>query len=221
MDRNSTELINLSMTSLPIVEMLGTQQPWDETAVTAAPHWQRPHPVFGATLVRDLMLQRPLEMPPHMPPNDWRNAVASATQLIKTCQSPPNGDAVHALLNFAFEAIPYLRPAENAALMRSISSYACVTMLKDQERLWLNLMDAVGQRNGEGMTSAANALLAAGLDNTPARKRYLLAAGMLGNLSINRPAEAKKLWQNLSPQIFGTTPPPITFRIMAAAAGRL
>ena len=219
MERNSSELLNLSMTSLPMVEMLGARLPWSETAVTPTPHWQRQHPAFGATLLRDLLAQRPLTMPPAMPTGDWRQAVASATQIVNACKAPPNADAVHALLNFAFEAIAYLRPQENAQLMQSLEQYPCVTLLNGQERLWLALMDAVGQRNGEGMAASVNALLSAGLDNTPARKRYLLALGMLGNLSLNRADEARKIWQNLAPQVFGSNLPPLTFKIMAAWSG--
>jgi spermidine synthase len=216
MDLNAFELINLSMASLPMVEMLGARLPWTETSVTPAPHWQQPHPAFGATLLRDLLMQRPLTMPPNMQQVDWRNAVASATQILNACKAPPNGDAVHALLNFAFVAIPYLRPQENAQLMQAINTYECVTMLNEQERLWLNLMDAVGQRNGEAMAGSASALLSAGLDNTPARKRYLLAMGMLGNLSVNRASEARKIWQTLAPQVYGNSSPPLFFKIMAA-----
>jgi spermidine synthase len=219
MGSNSFELTNLSMASLPLVEMLGDRLPWTDTAVTPAPHWQRPHPTVAATVLRDLLLQGTLTMPPAMRPGDWRTAVASATQIVDACKAPPNGDAVHALLNFAFDAIPYLRPEENARLMQAISTLACVTMLKEPERLWLSLMDAVGQREGQGMAASVDALLRAGLDTTPARKRYLLAAGMLGNLSVNRAAEGKKIWQSLAPQVYGQTPQPLLFQILAAWSG--
>jgi spermidine synthase len=219
MGANSFELANLSMASLPLVEMLGARLPWTDTAVTSAPHWQRPHPAVAAMVLRDLLLQVPLTIPPAMRPGDWRNAVASATQIVDACKAPPGGDAVHALLNFAFDAIPYLRPEENARLMQAISTLACVTMLKEPERLWLKLMDAVGQRDGQGMAASVDALLGAGLDTTPARKRYLLAAGMLGNLSVNRAAEARKIWQTLAPQVYGQTPPPLLFQILAAWSG--
>ncbi|NMM07341.1 fused MFS/spermidine synthase [Polaromonas sp.] len=219
MGSNSFELVNLSMASLPLVEMLGARLPWRETSVSSAPHWQRPHPAVGAMVLRDLLMQVPLTMPPAMRPGDWHNAVAGATQIVEACNAPPNGDAVHALLNFAFDAIPYLRPEENARLMQAISKLACVTMLKQPERLWLNLMDAVGQRDGQGIAGSVDALLGAGLDTTPARKRYLLALGMLGNLSVKRAAEARKIWQTLAPQLYGETPPPLLFKIMAAWSG--
>jgi spermidine synthase len=219
MGANSFELANLSMASLPLVEMLGARLPWTDTAVTAAPHWERPHPAVAAMVLRDLLQQGALAMPPTMRPGDWRRAVTSATQIVDACKAPPGGDAVHALLNFAFDAIPYLRPEENARLMQAISMQACVTTLKDPERLWLKLMDAVGQRDGQGIAESTDALLRAGLDTTPARKRYLLALGMLGNLSVNRASEAKKIWQTLGPQVYGETPPPLLFKIMAAWSG--
>jgi spermidine synthase len=219
MGSNSFELANLSMASLPLVEMLGARLPWTDTAVTSAPHWQQPHPAIAAMVLRDLLLQGPMTMPPAMRPGEWRTAVASATQIVDACKAPPGGDAVYALLNFAFDAIPYLRPEENARLMQAISTLACVTQLKEAERLWLKLMDAVGQREGQGMARSADALLGAGLDTTPARKRYLLALGMLGNLSINHAAEAKKIWQTLALQVYGQTRPPLLFQIMAAWSG--
>lgn len=214
---DSNELIHLTLEPLPIVEMLGTPLPWVETSVTASPHWQqRPHPSFNATLVRDLLQARPLARPANMPETDWRNAVAKATRVIEECRAPPEGDAVYGLLNFAFEALPYLRPAENAQLLRSIGGYACVTKLAGQERAWLELLTAVGQRNGHVMVESVNTLRAAGLGNTPARKRYLLATGMLGNLSLNRSADALSLWQALAPQVYGNSAPLITMQIMAA-----
>lgn len=219
MGANSFELANLPMASLPLLEMLGARLPWTDTAVTPAPHWQRPHPAVAAMVLRDLLAQGPLTMPPAMRPGDWRKAVASATQIVDACKAPPGGDAVHALLNFAFDAIAYLRPEENARLMQAIGTLACVTTLKEPERFWLKLMDAVGQRDGQGMAASVDALLRAGLDTTPARKRYLLALGMLGNLSINRAAEAKKIWQTLAPQVYGQSPPPLLFQIMAAWSG--
>ncbi|MDH4235042.1 MAG: hypothetical protein OEV15_07910, partial [Gallionella sp.] len=217
MGASGTDLLRLTMEPLPIVEMLGTPLPWVKTSVTASPHWlQRPHPSFNAMLVRDLLQARPLVRPANIPETDWRNAVAKATRVIEECRAPPEGNAVYGLLNFAFEALPYLRPAENAQLMRSIGGYACVTKLGGQERAWLELLDAVGQRNGHGMVESVNALVAAGLGNTPARKRYLLATGMLGNLSLNRTADALSLWQALAPQVYGNSAPLLTMQIMAA-----
>lgn len=216
MNADSIALVRLALEPLPMVEMLGASMPWTETLITASPHWHQPHPAFSATLVRDLLQARPLTRPANMSVVDWSNVVANATQVIEECRAPQNGDAVHALLNFAFDVLPYLRPQENAQLLQSIGDYSCITMLRGKERAWLDLMTAVGQRNGHGIAESVNALKGAGLDNTPARKRYLLAMGMLGNLSINRPSDALRIWQSLAPQVYANTTPLITLQIMAA-----
>jgi hypothetical protein len=213
---NSNQLFYLTLDPSPIVEMLGAPMPWAETSVTASPHWRSLHPVFGATLVRDLLQGRPLTRPAIMPEARWSKAVARATQVIEECRAPAEGDNVNALLNLALEATPYLRPQENAQLMQSISGYVCVTRLTGQERAWLNLLTALGQRNGHGMAESAKALMEAELDNTSEKKLHLLAMGMLGNLSINRPAAALSIWQTIAPQVFANVTPPVIFQIMAA-----
>lgn len=213
----SWELLNLAAEPLPVVEMMGVTQSEIGTTITASPYWGSSHPVFIATLVRDMLMGRSsMPIPANMPEADRRNAIAKAMQVIEGCRTPPNGNAVNALLNFALGVLPYLRPQENAQLMQSISSYSCVTMLAGQERIWLNLVAAVGQRNGKNMVESVNTLREAKLDNTLVRKRYLLATGMLGNLSMNRPSAALSIWHALAPQAFGKTTPPLTFQIMAA-----
>lgn len=219
MQLNSAELVNLSMAALPLVEMLGEPMAWVDTAVTATPHWQRPHPVFGATLLRDMLLRRPLTKAAHMPAAEWVAAVSVATKIIESCERPPAGDNVHALLNFAFEAIAYLRPYENTQLLQAIGHLPCVAGLFGPQREWLKLMTAVGQRDGQGMVMAVAALRRAGLDNTPARKRYVLAAGMLGNLSARRRLAARTMWQEMAPQVIGSAPVPLMFQIMLSHSG--
>ena len=219
MQLNSTELVNLSMTPLPLIEMLEQSQPWAGTEVTPAPHWQRPHPVFAATVLRDVLLQRPLSRPAQMPVSEWRTALTAANQIVEACRAPPGGDAVYALLNFAFEAIGYLRPAEVAAMLQALESFPCVTALSAPQRVWLTLMAAVGQRDGAAMAQAVAVLRSTGQLSTPARLRYALAAGMLGHLAVGRAPQARQLWQDLAPQVFGTAAVPLMFKLLQAQSG--
>jgi len=62
------------------------------------------------------------------------------------------------------------------------------------ERQWIDLMKAVGNRAAPDMARLAEALLAKPSDLPTDHRQYLMAAGMAGYLAQGKRAEAGALW---------------------------
>jgi hypothetical protein len=70
----------------------------------------------------------------------------------------------------------------------------CSSRLNPEERQWMSLFRAVGERSAPDMARLAEALLAKPSDLPGGHRQYLIAAGMAGLLAQGKRAEAAALW---------------------------
>ncbi|HWE22352.1 MAG TPA: hypothetical protein VG496_00300, partial [Myxococcales bacterium] len=86
----------------------------------------------------------------------------------------------------------------------AIASSGCASRFSAQDRDWVALLQAIGQRNGARMAAAARRLLDAEPGLSISSKRYLVAAGMLGSIAQHDPAGARDLWSRHAAALAGT-----------------
>jgi len=142
-----------------------------------------------------------------------------AEQMLANCQRPPDGDFAFALLRIGTSLAPFLHPAELEPLWSRIEALPCATALDARQRDWLGLVEAVGRRDGAAMAVLSARLFEHHEDKTSLRRRFLLGAGMLGNIAAEHRDAARTLWERHAAEAFGSNPPSLMMRILAAHAG--
>jgi hypothetical protein len=100
-----------------------------------------------------------------------------------------------------------------------VETLPCAQALVGAQRDWLELMKAVGRRDAPAMAETSARLFANHEDRTALRRRYLLAAGMLGNIVAGRPNDARALWEEQAARALEKNAPSLMLRILAAHAG--
>jgi hypothetical protein len=177
--KSAVSMPALKSESLPVLEMLSGMQVGMSGPVT-------PGAVFGATkyfseaqLISDRLSGRAVFLP------------APAAAAAAACDS--DTDAVNALLELSFKTLAYLPPAQASAIVAQARTMRCGLALAAQAPGWLDLTDAIAARNAQGMATQAQSLLAADIGLTPSRRRYLLAAALLGNVAMGNGAQARML----------------------------
>jgi hypothetical protein len=119
-------------------------------------------------------------------------------------------DSVHEILS---AVTPYLKPAETDALWRQFLASDCHRRLNAVQRDVFALFGAIGRRDAEKMALLSEKLLATGQTHRE-RDRYLLAAGMLGYLTDDKPGRAHDLWKAHAQRVLGSQPPDILLRLL-------
>jgi hypothetical protein len=87
-----------------------------------------------------------------------------------------------------------LSAGEAQAVWDRIGRAPCAAQLAPDERQWIDLFRAVGERSAPDMARIAEALLAKTSGLPSGHRQYLLAAGMAGYLAQGLRAEAATLW---------------------------
>jgi len=92
----------------------------------------------------------------------------------------------------------------------------CAPKLTTQEKQWVTLFKAVGNRDASRMATAARTLLVNVNPSQLAAVRYLVASGMLGSLAQGDKAESYQLWSKYRAMMFGDIQTDLLFRLLAA-----
>ena len=101
---------------------------------------------------------------------------------------------VQSLYDLARTLNPMLPPADAKAVWERIERAPCAAQLTPDEREWIALFRAVGERSAPDMARLAEALLAKQSNFPMGHRQYLIAAGMAGWLAQGKRAEAAALW---------------------------
>jgi spermidine synthase len=100
----------------------------------------------------------------------------------------------HSLYDLSRTLNPMLSADEAKAVWDRIERAPCAAQLAPDERQWIGLFRAVGERSAPDMARIAEALLAETSDLPSGHRHYLMAAGMAGYLAQGKRAEAATLW---------------------------
>jgi predicted membrane-bound spermidine synthase len=218
---NAFKLALLPFEPLPLLDMLAAndpivRRPEDPKAYSNSRNFGRPLPAAFAEYLKDRLEG---SNPGQTVPGDASagDFPARAAALIQACQVPPGGDHVYAVLEFALQLIPFLDRSDAATVSPLLSRMPCFADLTESDRDWANLVLAVGQRDASGMALFSQRLLAAKRDLSPARRKYLLATGLLGLVASGRKPMARDLWDRHGPLSFPAEVP-LLYRLLLAHA---
>jgi hypothetical protein len=121
------------------------------------------------------------------------------------CRDPGRSDIwFHSLYQLARTLNPMLSAQEAGEVWERIEHAACSSQVQPEERQWIDLMKAVGNRAAPEMARLAEALLARLSDLPTGHRKYLMAAGMAGYLAQGKRAEAGALWNRYPKDADGT-----------------
>ena len=193
--QSADELTGLLSYSVPVVELLGGKK-----AGPAEPK-SRPQEYLDAleqarraAYARDYLLVSKPPEPVAIPRIFQKDLELVRAHLIE-CNDVGRSDIwLHSLYDLARTLNPMLSAADAHAVWDRIDRAPCASRLGPQERQWVGLFKAVGERSGADMARLAEALLAQPTDLPAGHRRYLIAAGMAGYLAQGKRAEAQALW---------------------------
>ncbi|MCM0084143.1 hypothetical protein L4X63_21405 [Geomonas sp. Red32] len=123
---------------------------------------------------------------------------------------------LEALFVTAENILPYLTPYELEAIWRRLEPGGAAAGVTPLERECLELFKAIGRRDGAGMATRATALLRYGRGLDGGMVRYVAASGMLGQLMQGNKPEARAIWSQYRPALFGNGKPDLLFRLLSA-----
>jgi spermidine synthase len=215
----SAQFQGIGLSAYPIPELLG-MRPALTTPSRASLNQHfgtRPPSVYGRLLGESLLpadpsIARPI--PDTLPP-EWQQ---QARQLMTDCTNPPYGDKPYAISGILIKVLPYLSPSEGQALISSLAQANCLTDLRDSEKPWLSLLNAVVKRSAPDIATTASQLLNGGQGVTTVRARYLLGMAMLGHLGSGHPEKSLTIWNAHARRTLGDQPPGIELEILHANA---
>jgi predicted membrane-bound spermidine synthase len=193
--RSADELTGLLSYSVPVVELLGGRKtdPSDPKP-QAQEYLDALEQARRAAYARDyLLVSKPPE--PVAIPRVFQKDLELVRARLVECRDVERSDIwLHSLYDLARTLNPMLSAADAHAVWDRIERAPCSSLLAPQERQWIGLFKAVGERSGESMARLAEALLAQPTDLPPGHRKYLIAAGMAGYLAQGKRAEAQALW---------------------------
>jgi len=88
-----------------------------------------------------------------------------------------------------------------AAVWASFERRDCIKRLAPEDRMWIELLAAVGAHDAERIGKIAAQLLETGHELTPAIRQYLLTAALTGLLASREYERALQIWNSHSPDV--------------------
>jgi len=195
MHQSADELTGLLSYSVPVVELLGGRKAGPaEPKLRAQEYLDALEQARRAAYARDYLLVSKPPEPVAIPRVFQKDLELVRAHLIE-CHDVGRSDIwLHSLYDLARTLNPMLSAADAHAVWDRIDRAPCASRLGPQERQWVGLFKAVGERSGADMARLSEALLAQPTDLPAGHRRYLIAAGMAGYLSQGKRTEAQALW---------------------------
>ena len=156
-----------------------------------------------AGYARDFLLS-PTQPEPLAIPRPFQKDLELTRARLIECRDPGRSDIwFHSLYELARTLNPMLSAEEAKTVWDRIDRAPCSSRLTPDERQWIALMRAVGERSAPDMARLAEALLAKPSELPSSHRQYLIAAGMAGYLAQGKRAEAAALWTRYPADVAG------------------
>jgi hypothetical protein len=117
------------------------------------------------------------------------------------CSAPRRAVTVDQLSVVMDAMLPFLAPEEAAPLWAQIGDSSCGKALGEPERRWLSIYKALAARRAGEAGQVAAALLLSDRSVAPARRDYLLAVAVAGNVAEGDVQRAQALWREFGPAV--------------------
>ena len=221
LQKNAHEIFTFTHRPLPFMEMHAESEiPWDRTEVTRSRHFPQARDAFIATALRDYFLEGQYG-PGYsgIPPEVIREASELKRRAWEECRQTSN--KFQPLMVSIYNVVvlrmtPYLRPEELERLWSTLESGPCFQRLSPWEQRWIALFKAVGQRDEKAMAEIAQDLLEDERTVGPGLKKYVVAAGMTGNLKQGEQEKSLRMWNEHLRSMYENRQPELVFRILVA-----
>jgi spermidine synthase len=194
---NATEIVNLALTEIPILEMLGAAPPRAEISAGPRPWLRRAGYTREGLAVRDYLLTGDRRLLGGIA--TALHADVKLTRLLMIeCAASRIDLSPAQLLAVAGAMVPYLSGPELAALWRKMQGAPCASRHLEWQTRWIELFAAVSERDAARMVRLAEDILRRpDLAQMP-RRDLLLAAAITGRLAREERAEAVALWNEFA-----------------------
>src|SRR5258706_13429210 len=195
--RSSEELAGLLAYSVPVVALLEGRKKSEpaESSVGGDQYLEALELTRRARYGRDFLLLQTAPEPAAIPRQFQKDLELTRARLIE-CRDPERSDIwFHSLYQVARTLNPMLSSHDAKMVWERIERGPCSSHVAPDERQWIDLMKAVGNRAAPDMARLAEALLAKPTDLPSGHRPYLVAAGMTGYLAQGKPAEAGAPWR--------------------------
>ncbi len=212
------EITELGGTDMPVVAMLeGRTADWiSGPSLRGGDYFEKIDTLRNARYSRDFIFGR-AERAPEGISASLQKDLEIARLKTTDCADPERIEIwFSSLLQLARTMTPLLPAIDATAMWNRIASPPCQLRLTEGQAAWLELFRAVARRDAATMASVADKLLDARFNHSNAQSRYLLIAGMTGNLVTGDREKAVALW-NRSPGIADKTRD-FTLRLLYAHA---
>lgn len=217
MNANAQDLIVFAQEPLPVLELLMNKGlPRTVTNITPSPYLDKTVAAYTAMALRDYFLHGIFNPKYGEIPPDTKRDATQLKQIFYECGSVEGPNRRIFIFNSAKSMAPYLSPNELDSIWKSLESGQCSNSLSATEKNYISFFKEVGNRNAEAMANMAETLLQNEKDITPARLQYLVAAGMLGNISQGNKEESLRLWSFYKSKILNNGNPGFLFRLLVA-----
>src|SRR5437899_236671 len=196
LQRTAAELTGLLAYSVPVVALLegSGKSERTESRVDGEEYLEALQLTRRARYARDFLLLHTAPEPVAIPRPFQKDLELTRARLIE-CRDPERSDIwFHSLYQLARTMNPMLSPDDAKTVWERIERGPCSSRVAPDERQWIDLMKAVGNRAAPDMARLAEALLAKPSDLPAGHRQYLMAAGMAGYLAQGKRAEAGALW---------------------------
>ena len=224
LQKNASAILTFTHSPLPALEILSESgYTWLRTDVTPSNHYPQAKEAFIAMALRDYFHEGQFSYKySEIPPDVIREASDLRLLASRECQE---GQGLQGLKAGLYHVVvlrmtPYLRPGEMEGVWSALESGPCFKSLPPRENKWIALFKAVGRRDVKTMADIAGDLLANEPNIQPGIKKYVVAAGMMGNLTQGAREKSFRIWDAYLSSTYGKRKPELLFRLLLADSTR-
>jgi spermidine synthase len=199
MNASAVEIMDLMTAPIPAVEILGNHRQRGPISSGERPWLRKAGHTEAALAGRDYLLSGDARKLSQIHP-DRRSDFELVRLLAIECVHRHRTVSVDSLFTVAAVLVPVLTSDEQSQLWRAMETSACAARMGEVERAWLTLFHAIGNRDTRAMARIAEPMLRLDEPRTVARRDYLLAAAITGNLP-GAPDRAAALWREFAPRM--------------------
>jgi spermidine synthase len=199
MQADALDVVNLASTQVPAVEILGGDPQRGPISAGERPWLRKAVYVKAALAGRDYLLDgdiRKLQQVPQVLRSDFELTRVLGIE----CAHRQRTVTVDQLAAVGGALVPFLTGAEQAPVWQRLEKSPCFARMGKTEREWLRLLQAVGNRDTQGMARIAEGLLGVNEPAVFGRRDFLVATAITGHLAgdLHR---AVAMWREFAPKV--------------------
>lgn len=214
---NANEIYGFTHHYHPLISMLTDKKPkWDTTRVTQSFFHRKTREANEAMALRDFYLHDDFDLNyPNLPENIRNGAKLVKNSFGATSNNKGGQDRVSLLFHTSIRMTPYLTSVEMEKVWEVIGVNQDSTLTYN-ERAWLSIFQAEGQRDAKTMVSVSEYLLLNNPSLPMEPKEYLVSAVMLGYIMQGKFDKATIFWQEYEGKLSDNPRSILLFRFLAA-----